>query len=122
MVLGVVGVLSRSRSSPPPEPLSRPPLVGLADSASVTVAIHASDHVEAAVSVDGAPTDRFVMRPNETRSFRGSVSVDVVLNHGGAADLVVNGVALRSPGTGAAPFSAVFGPQSLRSTRFGAGR
>jgi hypothetical protein len=114
-VLGVAGLLSRARSSPPAESLTGPPPVVAPDHSSVVVAIQATKAVGAAVSVDGARILRFLLRPDETRTFAGSASIEVVLDHGGMARLIVNGYSMGAPGRVAAPFTAMFGPESFRS-------
>jgi helix-turn-helix protein/uncharacterized protein DUF4115 len=98
-----LGLLSRSRSAPPPETLGRSPASG-GTVGRVTVVIQA----------DGVQASPFVLRPGETRTFDGTTSIEVKLGRGGAARLTVNGHSLGTPGRSAVPYSATFRPDDYR--------
>lgn len=108
-----LGLLSRSRSAPPPEALGRPPASG-ATAAQVTVVIQANQEVQVVVRADGVQASPFVLRPGETRTFDATTTIDVKLGRGGVARLTVNGHSLGTPGRPAVPYSATFGPDDYR--------
>ncbi len=115
-ILAAVGLLSRYRSTPPPGALSKPPASVGVGAESVTVALNASQEVEATVRTDGGQPATFVLRSNETRTFQAAAAIQVHLARGGAAEVIVNGRSLGRPGTAAEPYEASFGPQDYRSS------
>lgn len=112
-MLAAVGLLSKSKSSPPPESLGRTPTPP-PSSATVTVNVQATADVAVVVTIDGASPRRFTLHRGEGRSFVGASRVDLTFDRGGAAKIQVNGRALGSPGSPTAEFSASFGPQDFR--------
>jgi hypothetical protein len=112
-VLGAVGILSRSKSAPPPVTPASPGSVAPL-SVPVTVAIHATAPVTAWIKTDGGASVRFNLRKGEERSFEGTSRIDVRMDHGGSARITVNGHPLGAPGDPATAYSASFGPQDFR--------
>ena len=67
------------------------------------------------VVVDGGPTERFVLRSAEARSFEGAASIRLNIDRGASSEVVVNGFSLGSPGEPNAPYSATFTPTDYRT-------
>jgi len=113
-MLGAVGLLSRSKSAPPPQtlPSSQASIPILPPT--VTLVVQAASPVIAVIQIDGGSPERFELRRGEGRSFEGSSSIDIRLDHGGSTAIIVNGHAIGRPGQAAAPYSAVFSPTDFR--------
>jgi cytoskeleton protein RodZ len=112
-VFAGMGLLSRSRSAPPPAPIGHSPAAGGTGTFKVTLVVHARAAVDVIVRADGAlQAGRFSLRPDETRTFQAETSIVLQLSKGGAAELTVNGHRLGHPGKAASPYSATYGPNS----------
>jgi hypothetical protein len=113
IVLGVFaasGLLSRSRSAPPPATLGQRPGAG-AQAGGVTLAIRAIEAVDVEVRTDGQAAQQFSLRPEETRTFQGASTITVQLSRGGVAELIVDGRSTGTPGRPSQPYQKTFGPQ-----------
>jgi cytoskeleton protein RodZ len=107
-----MGLLSRSRSAPAPASIGGLPGSAAAGTFKVTLAIHARASVEATVQADGERAAKFLLRPNETRTFQAATSIALQLSRGGAAELTVNGHDVGHPGRPGSPYTASYGPDS----------
>lgn len=114
IVLGAVGLFSKSPSTPlvGPAPASTIPAL----TPGVTVGVEAVREVEATVAVDGGAPHRFLLRAGEARSFEGNASVSIAFDRGGRALLTVNGYEVGQPGKPSAAWSATYRPQDYRVT------
>jgi hypothetical protein len=118
-VFGAVGLLARSHSALPAAPLGQTPAALPSGGRSVTVAVHALEPVEVAIHADGAKGATFLLRANETRTFAATSRLEVRLDRGKSAELIVNGQALGPVGKATSPFDAIFGPQDYRRSTSG---
>ena len=111
VVLAAVGLLARASS-----PRTGAPSVSIrALPPSVTVSVRATQPVTLTLVVDGGPTERFVLRSAEARSFEGAASIRLNIDRGASSEVVVNGFSLGSPGEPNAPYSATFTPTDYRT-------
>jgi cytoskeleton protein RodZ len=113
--LGAVGLLSRSKAPAAGAPAQAQGSIPVLPPA-VTVDIQAQSSVTVVVRIDGGSAQRYSLRKGEGRSFEGSSRIDILLDHGGAAVIVVNGHSLGLAGKLGTPFVATFGPQDFRAT------
>jgi|SRR5438876_5795103 len=113
VVFGAVGLLSRSKSAPPAEGAVTPSAIP-ALPPTVTVSIRAIRPVQAVIRRDGKVAFRGLLRKDESRTFRASTSIEVQLDQGKAAAIVVNGHSVGVPGDAASVFTALWGPQDYR--------
>ncbi len=111
-VLGAVGFLSRSKSVPPSGTVRGAGSIPVLPP-TVTVAVRAVESVELTVRLDGGSPAVYLLRRDEFRSFQGQSRIDVALERGSSALLIVNGVSLGTPGDPSKPFSASYGPRDF---------
>lgn len=106
-VAAAFGILSRSRSAPPPAELpSTPPSVAAIDRR-ITAALMAVQEVEVTVIADGE-TNTVTLRPGEGRSFVATDSLTLRLSRGGVVEITVNGTELGRPGKPGRPWRKTF--------------
>jgi cytoskeleton protein RodZ len=111
VILAAVGLLARASSprtgAPSGSLRALPP--------TVTVSVRATEPVTLTVVSDGRRPARFALRPDEARSFQAAASITLTIDHGGSAEVVVNGFSLGSPGRVDAPYTARFTPRDYRT-------
>jgi helix-turn-helix protein/uncharacterized protein DUF4115 len=109
--------LLRSRTTaasgtvPPAVPQALP-----AAASSVSVAIRADTDVHVRIRADGEVVFDARLRAGEGRSFEGTTTIAVMIDHGGAARLTVNGHDIGTPGVPTLVYRATFRPNSFRSS------
>jgi cytoskeleton protein RodZ len=115
-ILGAVGLLSRSRTTPGAESQTGAQASIPVLPPTVTVVLRADQAVTAVIRTDNAKPLTFELRPGEGRTFEGNTRIVVSLDHGGTTALRVNGHDLKKPGRKDQPYTATFRPQDFRGT------
>lgn len=110
-VAAVLGLLSRSQSTPPPASLpSVVPSVVVTDT-EVSVGLIAKHGITTVVIADGETIFDGTLQPQEGRTFEAVEQIEVRLARGGVVTIRHNGVDLGAPGTKGSPYEATFGPE-----------
>lgn len=113
IVLWAVGLLARASSPKTGTPSGSLPALP----PRVTLSVRATESVEVTILADGGPPQRYLLRPDEARSFDAAATIRVTLDHGGTTEMVVNGFPIGSPGHLGASYSATFAPRDFRASR-----
>jgi cytoskeleton protein RodZ len=115
-VLGAVGLLSRTRSTPGAERRTGAEATIPVLPPTVTVVLRADQAVTAIIRRDNGRPQTFDLRPGEGRTFEANTRIIVRLDHGGTTVIRVNGHDLKKPGRKGQPFNATFTPEDFRGT------
>ncbi len=107
-IASALGVLSASRSAPPPADLTPSPVPLRTGERGISVVVAAHREVEVTVTVDGAAPETFTLRAEEERSFEADRSLTLALADGAAASVSVNGVDRGRPGEPGRPWQETF--------------
>jgi hypothetical protein len=118
VAFAAAGMFSRSQTAPPPATIPSGQATGGVLPPGVLVAVQALTAVHVTVVVDGAAAPVFdrVLRDGEGETFEGSTRIQIRLDRGASAVIVVNGHTLGSPGSSKEPYSATFEPTDFRAT------
>jgi cytoskeletal protein RodZ len=115
IMAGALGLLSASRSTPPPATLPTvPPSVAPAGR-HVTVSLVAAHEVNATITVDDVQAYSGILQAKEARSFSGMNTIKVEFSRGGVVTLMANGKDLGAPGQPSQAYSATFSPPPTKS-------
>jgi hypothetical protein len=116
VVFGLVGMLSRSPTAPPPQrAAARASIPVLPDR--VVVTLTADQEVAAEVLVDGEDElASGAIQPGQGLSFEGTGGIEIRLAQGGLVRISVNGHSLGKPGQEGVPWTKSFGPQDYRES------
>ena len=113
-MLAAAGLLSRSRSAPPPTGLPSNGASIPVLPPTVTLDVSAIAPVTVTVTIDGGASTQYRFHRGEGRRFIGSSSIRIHLDRGATAHITVNGHSIGAPGTAGTPYSAAFSPQDYR--------
>lgn len=102
------GVLSRSKSTPPPTALEANPAEAHKAAREIHVGLEAIEDVGVTIEADGVRIFDGGMMAGEARSFAAAQSLTVELSHGGHVRVSVNGKSLGRPGTPNRPWRETF--------------
>jgi cytoskeleton protein RodZ len=118
VAFAAAGLFSRSKTAPPPATIPGSQATTGVLPQGVMVAVQALTPVHVTVLVDGkaAPVFDRILRDGEGETFEGSTQIEIHLDHGASAVIVVNGHPLGSPGSSKEPYSATFVPTDFRAT------
>jgi hypothetical protein len=118
VAFAAAGLFSRSKTAPPPATIPGVQATAGVLPQGVMVAVQALTPVHVTVLVDGKATPVFdrVLRDGEGETFEGSTQIEILLDHGASAVIIVNGHGLGSPGSSKEPYSATFVPTDFRPT------
>jgi Helix-turn-helix domain len=85
------GIISSRASAPPPADLSTDTAGPVVVGAEIVALVAAQQPVVVIVTIDGATSKRFPLKPGESRSFEADRSLTIWLDHGASAHVMVNG-------------------------------
>jgi hypothetical protein len=111
-LIAVLGLLSRSHSTPPPAVLPSDLPSIIPTESQVSVGLIAKHAVPATVVADGQVIFSGTLQAQEARTFEAVAELAIRLDRGGVVTIRHNGVDLGAPGNKAEPYEATFGPET----------
>jgi cytoskeletal protein RodZ len=116
-VIAVLGLLSRSHSTPAPVGLPSVVPSVVATDTQVSVGLIAKHVIPVTVTADGEVIFSGTLQAQEARSFEAVSLLTVQLGRGGVVTIRHNGVDLGAPGSKSQPYEASFGPEVPSQSR-----